>query len=324
MSARFTTGTDAFERWREAVVTGERPIVWAGGSGELATVPMGPALVTLIGGAPGAGKSALAGQLVIDAARLNPELRVAWCSVEMDAGVLLDRQAARLSGIPAGTIRHRRFGPEHAERLDAAFATLGDVLPRIAFVEPPYELGNIAATADAFGARLLVLDYLQRIGIRGEDDSEPRHRVTKVMDGVRAFARHGVGSLVVAALARTKDARGRSSYDAEGLGLASFRDSSELEFGADFASLLFRDGDDPTGRDVVLRIPKDRFGEAPRDIRLRFDRAQQAFSDGEPPAATSAKPPPAERRKMRQALRLAWGPVGDDADGGDDWGGGDE
>lgn len=320
---RFTAGAEAFDRWREAVVTGERPVVWAGGGGELATIPLGPRLVTLIGGAPGAGKSALVGQLIVDALRLNPELRVAWCSVEMDAGVLLDRQAARLSGIPAGTIRHRRFGPEHAERLDAAFATLGDVLPRVAFVEPPYELGNIAGTADAFGAGLLVLDYVQRVAIRGED-SEPRHRVARIMDAMRVFARAGVGSLVVAALSRTKDARGRSSYDAEGLGLASFRDSSELEFGADFASLLFRDGDDPSGRDMVLRVPKDRFGDAPRDIRLRFDRAQQAFSDGEPPAATSAKPPPAERRKMRQALRLAWGPVGDDAEGGDEWGGGDE
>ena len=315
-AARFTPGGDAFERWRESVVTGERPTIWAGGAGELATIPLGPQLVTLIGGAPGAGKSALVGQLIVDALRLNPELRVAWCSVEMDAGVLLDRQAARLSGIPAGTIRHRRFGAEHAERLDAAFATLGEVLPRVAFVEPPFELGNIAATGDAFGAKLLVLDYLQRIGVRGED-SEPRQRVTRIMDALRVFARHGVGSLVVAALARTKDAKGRSSYDAEGIGLASFRDSSEAEFGADFAALLYRDGGDCTGRGVVLFVPKDRFAEAPREHRLRFDRAQQAFSDADPQAAIP-KPSSAERRKMRQALRLAWGPVGDDAEGGDD------
>lgn len=307
--ARFEDGAETFDRWRHSVVTGERPVVWVAGAGELATIPLGPNLVTMIGGSPGAGKSALVGQLVCDALRLNPELRVAWVSVEMAPGVLLDRQAARLSGIPASTIRHRRFGAEHAPRLDAAFSTLGELMPRVAFVEPPYDLGNIASTAEVFGAGLLVVDYIQRITVHG-DDSDPRQRATRVMDALRIFARAGVGSLVVAALSRTKDARGRSSYDGDGLGLASFRDSSELEFGADCAALLLPDSGDPAGPDVVLRIPKERHGEAPRDIHLRFDRAHQAFADVAPPARVPA-PSRAERGRMLEALRQAWGPAAD-------------
>jgi hypothetical protein len=46
------------------------------------------------------------------------------------------------------------------------------------------------------------------------------------------------GLVAAAAIGRTKDSKGRSSYDGDGLNLASFRESSELEFGADDAFLL--------------------------------------------------------------------------------------
>ena len=60
---------------------------------------------------------------------------------------------------------------------------------------------------------------------------------------VRQFADAGVAVLVVAALARGRDSKGRSSYS-EGLGLASFRETSELEYGADDAFILLPDDGD--------------------------------------------------------------------------------
>ena len=57
------------------------------------------------------------------------------------------------------------------------------------------------------------------------------------MDYLRQFADAGVAIVVVAALARSKDAKGRSSYT-DGLSLASFRETSELEYGADDAFIL--------------------------------------------------------------------------------------
>jgi hypothetical protein len=53
--------------------------------------------VTLLGGAPGAGKTALSMQWALDALRLTPSLRCVVCNVETPPAVLLDRQLARLS-----------------------------------------------------------------------------------------------------------------------------------------------------------------------------------------------------------------------------------
>ena len=108
---------------------------------------------------------------------------------------------------------------------------------------------------------------------------------------------------------RSKDARGRNSY-AEGLGLASFRESSELEYGADSAFILSPDGDGV----VTLKHLKDRHGEC-RDIPLRFDGARQSFTVGA--AADSSRP---EAGKLRAALADLWKatPAADGAEGGDD------
>jgi replicative DNA helicase len=89
---------------------------------------------------------------------------------------------------------------------------------------------------------------------------------------------------VVAAVARTKDKRGRSSYHGDGLNLASFRESSELEFGADDAFILVPDDDDSEygTMKVTLRHLKARHTE-PKDLVLEFDRHLQRFSEAKDP-----------------------------------------
>ncbi len=154
-------------------------------------------------------------------------LRACVCNVEMPREVLLDRQLARLSGVDLQTIRYRRLGAEHADRIDQAIHTLESVADRWCFVKPPFNLENIAASADAFDAGLIVLDYIQRIAPPGEH-GDKRGSVDATMNYLRQFADAGVAVIVVAAVGRTKDRQGRSSYDGEGLNLASFRESSEL------------------------------------------------------------------------------------------------
>lgn len=248
-------------------------MLWPIGTGPLARVEIGPGLVTLIGGAPGAGKTAFVMQAVVDALRLTSTLRALVCNIEMPAAVLLDRQLARLSGIDLQTIRYRRLAAEHADRIDQAMHTLESVADRLAFVKPPFGLENVAAGADAFHADLIVLDYLQRIAPPGQH-ADKRGSVDATMSYLRQFADAGVAIIVVAAVGRTKDKQGRSSYAGDGLNLASFRESSELEFGADDAFILV-----PSPKDddqVVLRHLKARHTEA-KDLVLRFDRACQRF-----------------------------------------------
>jgi len=284
MTANYSTAADVFHEWREDLLTGKTPELWSVGDGELGRVEIGPGLVTLIGGAPGAGKTALTMQLVVDALRRNPTVRAMVANVEMPSDVLLDRQLARLSGIDATTIRRRQFDEQHADRLAEGLAKLEDLADRLAFVRPPFDLANVAASADDFGARLLVLDYVQRIGTPGQH-GDKRGSVDAMMNFLRQFADAGIGLIVVAAVSRGKDSKGRTTYDA--LNLASFRESSELEFGADDAYILMPE---PKSDDVmVLRHLKSRHGET-RDIRLAFNRPHQRFTPISTATSTPERP----------------------------------
>jgi replicative DNA helicase len=222
---------------------------------------------------------------------------------------LLNRQLSRLSGVDLSTIRHRRLAAEHGERIDPALTTMEPLAERLCFVRPPFDLANVAATADAFDAGLLVLDYLQRIAPPGEH-GDKRGSVDATMDYLRQFADAGAAIIAVAAVGRTKDSKGRSSYDTNGLGLASFKESGELEYGADSAYLLTpeKHGSDA----ITLRCLKDRNGE-PRDIALRFERRLQRFDLADAVAA-----PKADAGKLQAALAALWAdttPAGPDEKG---------
>ena len=120
------------------------------------------------------------------------------------------------------------------------------------------------------------------------------------MDYLRQFADAGVAIIVVAALARSKDAKGRSSYT-DGLSLASFRETSELEYGADDAFIVApadntSEGEAPSR--VVLKHLRSRHGET-KDIVLTFDRKRQRFTPAEPAG-------PAPRADERQAPGDSW------------------
>ena len=295
--ARFQTAADVFTGWRDDLLTGKPPTLYPAGAGDLARIDIGPELVILLGGAPGAGKTAFSMQLVIDALRLTPTLRALVCNVEMRPGVLLDRQLARLSGVDLSTIRRRKLGPEHADRIDQAMSTLEPLAERLCFVRAPYDLANIAEAADAFEAGLLVIDYIQRVKPPG-DHGDKRGSVDASMDYLRQFADAGVAVVVVSAVGRTRDGKGRSSYDAAGLGLASFKESGELEYGADSAYLLCPDSAD--GELMTLRCLKDRNGE-PKDIDLHFDPKLQRFT----PVDAEPGPRP-DAGKLRSTLRALW------------------
>ena len=202
--------------------------------------------MTLFGGAPGGGKTALTMQWSLDALALTPGLKALVCNVEMTPAVLLDRQLARLADIDLTLIRHRRLDGRARRSGRAGHASPGASWPT---GSPSSDRRSTWRTspqsADAFDAGLIVLDYIQRIGAPGEH-GDRRGAVDATMGYLRQFADAGVAIIVVAALARSKDAKGRSSYG-EGLSLASFRETSELEYGADDAFIL-APADDGEGR----------------------------------------------------------------------------
>jgi replicative DNA helicase len=311
--ARYQSTAAILDPWRDDVLSGKPPTLYPVGTGELARIEIGPGLVTLVGGAPGAGKTALVMQWVLDALMLTPGLKAIVCNVEMSPSVLLDRQLARLADIDLTLIRHRRLTARHAEAVERGMRALDDLADRLAFARLPFNLGNVAASADAFDAGLIVLDYIQRIGSAGDHDDR-RGAVAETMSYLRQFADAGVAIVVVAALARSKDAKGRSSYT-DGLSLASFRETSELEYGADDAFILApADEADPEGEApsrVVLKHLKSRHGET-LDVALRFDRKRQRLTPAEP----AGPAPRADSGKLQAALSVLWDEARPAHDGG--------
>jgi replicative DNA helicase len=301
--AHFQSTADLLGPWRDDVLSGKPPTLYQVGTGELARVEIGPGLVTLIGGAPGRGKTALTMQLVVDALAHSPTLRAVVCNVEMSPSILLDRQLARLADIDLTLIRHRRLAAEHSDAVERGLQELERLAERLAFVRPPFDLANVAQSADAFDAGLILVDYIQRVAAPGEH-GDRRGAVSKTMDYLRQFADAGVAIIVVAALARSKDSKGRSSYT-DGLSLASFRETSELEYGSDDAYILAAvdhatSAGAPSSR-VVLKHLKSRHGEA-KDVVLTFDGKRQRFTPAEP-AAPTTRP---EKGKLQAALRVLW------------------
>lgn len=280
-NAKYLTAADAVERWREDVLTGTPPTFYRiAEAGPLSRIEIGPKLITLVGGAPGSGKTAFIMQNIVDALRLSESLRVVVCNIEMPPEVLLDRQLSRLSGVPLDAIRYRQLNAMHAERIDAGIATIESFADRLCFCRPPFTLENVAATADSFapltdgGGLLLVLDYIQRILPPGSQ-GDKRGSVDATMNYLRQFADAGAAVVVVSSVGRQKDHKGRSSYGSDVLNLASFKESGELEFGADDAYILAPSMKLAGVRE--LKHLKARHRE-PEDILLEFNGSTQSFT----------------------------------------------
>jgi replicative DNA helicase len=233
----FVSAADLFASWREGIEKAPPSVSWSVGSG-FDHVEVGPQRILLLGGAPGVGKTALVMQWVFDALAGHPDLRVVIANVEMSPWRLLERQLARLSGVPLTDIRKRQLGPDDTAMLELGFDRISRVSHRLAFLTGPNQLDRIGDAADDHAADLIVLDHVQRITPRGSYGSM-RDQINVLMGQLRAIATAGFGVIAVAALTRSKDDQGRSSYAGQYLSMASYRESSELEYGADDCFLLF-------------------------------------------------------------------------------------
>ena len=178
---------------------------------------------------------------------------------------------------------------------------ISQVVSRLAFVKAPYTLDRIADAADDHGADLVVVDYLQRVEPPGRFNGM-REKINALMSIIRQLVDAEIGILAAAALTRSRDSKGRSSYDGKHLSLASFRESSELEYGCDDAFLLYPTEDDADPEEPVrlmtLNHAKSRDGET-KDVVLKFHRRFQKFEDAGPwnTTAKGSSPSPVARVK---------------------------
>lgn len=273
--------------WQQDVLHGQPPAAWTIGFG-LERLELSPGRVWLLGGSPGSGKTCLVMQIVTDALISHPDLRAVIANVEMPPDALLERQLARLSGVSLSTIRRRQLTDAHAGRIAGAMETLTSIAGRLAFIGAPYHIEHIKAAASYFGCDLLVVDYIQRVQDAG-GGGDKRTVINGLMSSIREFADDKHAAIVVSAVSRNKDSKGKSTY--ADLSLSSFRESSELEYGADDAFIITTQGNK-----AILNHLKSRYGET-GEISMSFNGAVQRFDP-----AGAAKESPAEPIKIQKEI----------------------
>lgn len=271
-----TSATALFAEYARGVCEREAPplIHHAREESNLERLEIGLGDVLVLGAPPGRGKTTLVNAIAFNALTFagQEDLRVSFCNVEMSPQAIFDKELSRRTGIGYSYLRHRDYAPEAAPRISAGLSALAKIMPRVSIMRGPFTLDRTIEHVRQHSADLVVLDYLQRFTVEGEADQ--RGQIDKAMDTARQMASEGRAVIVVSAVSRGQNSRGLA-YAAESMGLHSFRNSSELEYGADNAWLFLRE---PDSREVTLKQVKSRFGSND-EIALEFDGDTQAFRD---------------------------------------------
>lgn len=299
----------------EEIEKGTPPVRWPVGEG-WGTFALRPHEVTVIGGAPESGKTALFLNLIWQAMQLTPTLRVIIANNESEWPTLMERMTAMIAGVNLRHVQDRdrkQFGSEKRARAKAALQAVAD---RIDFVEMTSTLEQVIESAMKFRADIVVLDTLQKTRLAGFD-GEVGDRIGRIMPMLRDLAHEGPCVLAAAQLSRegTKHMKFRAgSSTRDELDLAAFYGNSEIESSADNAFLLvyeknarvYQQGGEAEYVPIPmeLRDVKSR-NRQPCNIPLLFDGRYQKFTVrqiqkaekaavGRPqpaaPASTRAKP----------------------------------
>jgi len=268
MTPMFTTAADLFGSWLADVESGEPPVRFQLAE-PFTALDVRPGRMILFGGPPGSGKTAALLQMGIDLLRLNESARLLVANVEMMPTLLLERIVSRLSAVPLTAIANRTMTADERQRVRMAVASLEPVATRLAFLNPPFTLENVAAAGTEFKANAMILDCIQRFSV-GDGSNDRREQLETGMGVLRRFCDAGAVILVAAAVARQN---GKSGSNYGNLGLASFRGSSELEYGCDSAYILVSDG----SGGIVFQCEKNRFG-AVENVPTAFDATRQTFN----------------------------------------------
>jgi replicative DNA helicase len=237
--------------------------------------------LTVCGGRPGDGKTALALQIATLHAREGSP--VLFCSTEMAASELATRALCSVAMISSNWIRTGSIAPGDQPALEAAAEELA---PSSLFIDdrPNPSVAELRTGARRLHhdqpLRLVVVDYLQRL--RPSDPRRQRHeQVGELAADLKTLARElSVPVLVLAQLNRAATSDGRPT-------LANLRESGTIEAEADQVWLLHRPelakpkDPDLQGK-AELIAAKNRNGET-GSFPLVWQSGLTLFSDPETP-----------------------------------------
>ena len=184
------------------------PEWWPLGAGGFAHYRFGPRSVFGIGASGGRFKTVLVMQWLWHLLRKVPDLRAVVANAETDRWEIFAREVAAYAGVPLSDVIDKRGKRRHAARVDAARRDLARLDERVAWMDTDTvapTLAGVAAIADATGARVVVIDYLQLFDA-GVDPRE-REPMRAMMRDVVRIARGGGGRGVLVASRRHSGSR---------------------------------------------------------------------------------------------------------------------
>lgn len=269
------------ESLQDDIYHGQPPIEYAVARKPWGSLAFRPGEILCLAAPPGMGKTAFIMQATLDALRMNDDVRCMIVNVEMSRRKLYERQLARLSGVPLGDItrRHELIGRQHL--LNRAIATMHSVGDRMHFMPGPFHIDRIRdVMVRDVNPDVLVVDYLQRIEC-SERTADTRSRINTLMNKFRTIAEAGICVVLVSAVGRPASKR-KGGYNSNELGLASLRESGEIEYGCDDVYLMAAEGEDAPRkgdgrRNVLLKHEKSR-SHSQQDLRFEFEGKLQSFT----------------------------------------------
>jgi len=222
--------------------------------------------MVVVAARPSIGKSVLA-EHVADHWAFEADYPVMFVSIEMSLGQLMDRAVSRWGGIPSSHIVRGILSPEEEHLIDVTLETRQSV--NLWYVDNPYATTDTVRASAAEismqtgGLRGIVIDYLQLLGDKGDNDNQ---RIGRVSRNLKALAReYDCPILVLSQLNRQSEYRPDPHPR-----LSDIRDSGAVEQDADVVLGLYRDRASEDGGMLEIDILKNRQGPLAR-VDVEFD-----------------------------------------------------
>ncbi len=254
-----------------------------------------PGDMVVLGGYPSDGKTALALQF---AAGIAKSRRVGFFSFESTRDKLFDRLVSRSAMLSYTRIKRNQLTEadykdllELRPELTAPALTLIDAAGMTAL--------DIQAYAQAHRYEVVFVDYLQKIAAPRGARQTDFERVSAISSQLQQFGRI-TGTTVVALSQLSRPDRDAKTRKIRPPALSDLRSSGQIEQDADVVLFLYREDYDDKQSNRILRIAKNKEGEAMDYVRFRFDGDLQTFSRIAPVPEPPAEKPKREKQPPRQ------------------------
>jgi replicative DNA helicase len=240
-----------------------------------------PGELVVIAGRPGMGKSALAWQMAMAAARESGKTSF-FVSAEMSEIQMGDRALAQTGGVPLNAIRSGLLSSGQMEEMERTAQQLAGI-PVVLEDSPGPNLDRILVTARRIkrngGLGLVVVDYLQLM--TGPLKERREQEVSAISRGLKGLAKE-LETPVVAVSQLNRKAEDRPDKRPR---LTDLRESGAIEQDADLVLFIFRDEayhprSDGIGTAEVI-IAKHRQGPT-GTLKLSFNKALVRFDNLNP------------------------------------------